>query len=676
MRTIVLAIVVVAIVGCKGAPFIDHLAGTPLPSTPYFHHTELFVEGQDLHVGVDPNRYPTKVGTSYSVYVVEHKSPSQWTADPSLVDVTGSVETFTLTAGTLSGNTHAAWSGMSLPPMSHVWHKAYDVVFDFGSDGSYDSGTDILDRIGVLERPLSPATGGFTLAVDPATPGDFPVSTHEYDAGPFSVAVPAAYQETGDPLTINLIGKMYYPATAAGIDQPISTELSKYPLIIIAHGRHGGATNSYQGYGYLATHLASRGFICASVALNQLSSGWRIHHRGVTILKHVTTMVSDPTTDAVINNVRTRIDQDLVGLLGHSRGGEGVVAAQETYSGSPTPLYDIKAVASFSPTDGPNWVEASPGGGPYDPVFPYLMIYGTRDGDLSGYAGNTGFRIVDRGVRPRHMIAIYGANHNFFNTTWGTDGTPTITRTQQETLAKAFITPFFSNNLNNAQAYVEFYSGYVVAPSVSGVGTTVLYADQPLRWIHRTVDDNQDVPSGAATNSLGLANVSAGTGVFMEESLRYQTVPARNYYTHDTDGLRISWSASGATVTFGIGDRSIWAYDYLNFRVGQRFRSTGNLNPVAAQNLAVTLEDLSGNTSPPMIVSLYMKIPYTDNVGIFTKSIMQTVRIPIRAFAANGSPLDLRHVTQVILTFDQTATGELIIDDVEFLGLDISEPEL
>ena len=60
-----------------------------------------------------------------------------------------------------------------------------------------------------------------------------------------------------------------------------------------------------------------------------------------------------------------------------------------------------------------------------------------------------------------------------------------------------------------------------------------------------------------------------------------------------------------------------------------------------------------------------MPISYTDNVGIYTKSIMQTVRIPLRAFTANASPLDLRRVTQVKFVFDQTSTGELIFDDVE-----------
>ena len=124
---------------------------------------------------------------------------------------------------------------------------------------------------------------------------------------------------------------------------------------------------------------------------------------------------------------------------------------------------------------------------------------------------------------------------------------------------RAFITAFFSNYLLDQQVYGELFSGYVVPPLVSAVGTTVLYSDQPERWVQLTIDDSQDIPAGEGTNSLKEANSSSGVSVFVEESLRYQTIPARNYYTHDTDGLRAGWTSSGTpgertSITFGIGE--------------------------------------------------------------------------------------------------------------------------
>jgi dienelactone hydrolase len=666
-----------ALVSCAGPPFLEQLAGIPIGGAPHFHTLEAFVEGQSLRVAVDPARYPSKVGQTYRVYVVAHKTASQWRIDPSLVDLSGGFETATLSAGPLSANTTLAWGGMSLPALAHVWHKQYDVVLDFGNDGVYHGDTDIIDRIGVLEGFGLEETGGFTLLTDPAVAGDFPVGTHEYNEGAFAVSVPAAYAETGDPTPVTLIGKLYYPATAAGADTPVSTALPSYPVIVIAHGRHGFAPDSYLGYEYLARHLASRGFICASVALHELASGWRIHHRGVTILKHITRLISEPTTDPLILSARARMDAGRVALLGHSRGGEGVVAAQNIYAGlSPGPGYTLRAVAAFSPTDGPNWSDTTPGPGPYDPALPYLMIYGTRDGDLDGYAGNTGFRVVDRAGRPRHMITIHGGNHNFFNSTWGPDGSPTITRSQQETLAKAFLTPFFSHYLLRQQGYVEMLAGYVVPPSVGSVGTTIVYTDQPLRLVRLTVDDSQTAPPGASTNTLGQPNTNAGLSGLAEESLRYATVPARNYYTHGTDGLRMAWNTNAGSLRFGMGDRSVRSYEYLGFRVGQRFRASGNLNPLnTSQTFSITISDALGHTSPPVVISLFAPLPYTDNVGTYTKSVMQAIRVPLRAFTANGSPLDLRRVSQIRFALDQNASGELIVDDLELLGLDLTEPE-
>ncbi len=291
MKHFVFGVLLISIVGCAGPPYIDHLAGVPFAPPPvnpppFFHQREVFLEGNYLYAAVDPNRYPSKVGDTYSIYVVEHKTHTQWDADPSLVDVTSAVETRTLIAGTLNHNYGVVWADMSLPSMSHKWHKAYDIVFDFGNDGNYDKEDDILDRIGVLERFGAEETGGFTLLKDPASAGDFPVSTHPYNAGEFPVATK----------TIELSGQLYYPASSAGIDQPVNTDLANYPLIIIAHGHTvEGNPTSYLGFEYLCQHLASRGFICASIALHELSGDvGNGHARAVTILKHVTALLLEP----------------------------------------------------------------------------------------------------------------------------------------------------------------------------------------------------------------------------------------------------------------------------------------------------------------------------------------------------------------------------------------------
>ena len=683
MLCFLIALIVTVLAGCAGQPFVDHLAGSPLPTAPHFNYRELFLEGEDLRVAVDPNQYPDKVGSIYHIYVVEHKSASQWTKDQSLSDVTGSVRSATLTAGSIRDNVSMVWADMILPSTVHTWHKQYDVVFDFNGNGQYDEDEDIIDRVGVLERPGAEESGGFTLTRDPMSNGDFPVSTHFYDLGKYSVTVPPEYEESGDPKEVNLIGKLYYPATYAGEDKLISTDFSEYPMIIIAHGCHYAKEYNYLGYDYLGNQLASRGFICASITLHELAIGWRIHHRGMTILKHLDALLIEPTTDTTATSIRSKVNFNMIGLLGHSRGGEGVVAAQNIQTEFKC-AYDIKAILALAPTDGDNFDSYSPQIGPYDPVAPYMMIYGTEDHELRGSGGNSGFRTYDRAVRPRHYLAIYGGNHNFFNDKWDhADGSPTITRVEQKEITTVYVTAFFSNYLLDQQAYVEFLAGYTVSPSISAINTTVLHSDQPKRWIHLTVDDSQDVPAGVDTNSLGFTNTSSGVTTFTEESLRIIASPEVNYYIHDTDGLRVEWGEDGGSVTFNVGNQNFHPFAYLNFRVGQRFRMTDNVNPPdQPQDFSVTLVDIAGNSSPAYPVSVYIPIYYTyvvehiyyNYVVDHTKSIMQTVRIPMRAFTANGSPLNLGHIRSIRFTFDQVNTGELIFDDIELLGLDVTEP--
>ena len=109
-----------------------------------------------------------------------------------------------------------------------------------------------------------------------------------------------------------------------------------------------------------------------------------------------------------------------------------------------------------------------------------------------------------------------------------------------------------------------------------------------------------------------------------------------------------------------------------------RSPSTVDLNPIAPSEPVKKKGSEPGNSSPAIKVSTYTTIPFTDDFrfenSILPKSILKTVRIPLRAFTANGSPLDLEHLQEIKFVFDQTDSGELIFDDIEFLGVDEADP--
>jgi hypothetical protein len=130
---------------------------------------------------------------------------------------------------------------------------------------------------------------------------------------------------------------------------------------------------SYKGYEYLATELARVGYFVFSVNANLGITGantgdfdddpFYIQARGRLVLKHLqrlyewNTNGTPPAITGTIGiNLRNRLDFNNIGLMGHSRGGEGVRAAYNIYNNSssvPSPeaaLLDEIILDNTSPT--------------------------------------------------------------------------------------------------------------------------------------------------------------------------------------------------------------------------------------------------------------------------------------------------------------------------------------
>ena len=130
-------------------------------------------------------------------------------------------------------------------------------------------------------------------------------------------------------------------------------------------------STDYQGYDYLLDHLALNGFIAVSI---HMQPGQQGIDRARVLQNHLSIIFGMFGTHAANN----------IGIMGHSRGGEAVVIAarlnqQEAWG------WNINAVISLAPT---NQYTFEHFGGAW--ARPYLVIYGSLDGDLGGI-GDTGF---------------------------------------------------------------------------------------------------------------------------------------------------------------------------------------------------------------------------------------------------------------------------------------------
>ena len=111
------------------------------------------------------------------------------------------------------------------------------------------------------------------------------------------------------------------------------------------------------------------------------------------------------------NDLVGRFDFSRIGLMGHSRGGEGVTSAATLNQALAKP-FSIVSTLPLAPVDFGRMTV---------PNVPNLVILPYCDGDVSNQQGqhmNDDARYAFRDDVLRSDVWVMGANHNFFNTVW------------------------------------------------------------------------------------------------------------------------------------------------------------------------------------------------------------------------------------------------------------------
>jgi dienelactone hydrolase len=291
-----------------------------------------------------------------------------------------------------------------------------------------------------------------------------------------------------------------------------------HPLILVAHGNHDMKDFSDPGYEYLGRHLASRGFILASLDMNFINGGIRGENdaRGWLFLKHLEAWRAfneDPE-----NPFHGMVDMGNIGIMGHSRGGEAVghAAAFNRLTHYPDDAtvtwdfgFDIHAVVAIAPVDGQYR--------PTNRLVPledinYLVFHGTHDGDVSSFSGlRTWKRIAFSGTEPHFKASVYvhRANHGQWNTVWGPhDRGPRSGRSldlrgllegeEQRRFALVYVTAFMEANLKGRTEYLPLFRDHRI---IGGWLPKTMYITQFQESSFRplaTFEEDIDVTTGTA----------------------------------------------------------------------------------------------------------------------------------------------------------------------------------
>jgi hypothetical protein len=263
---------------------------------------------------------------------------------------------------------------------------------------------------------------------------------------PDAPAEPAAWPALGEPLAAPLadgpmewttvdyeLGEMTVGgADAAHDDYEYESKIrgtltlpdgpGPFPLAVFLHGQHttcagpdgsqgGDCSQPYrndQGYLYLMEHLASHGIATASILAHEVNNKNGAGDVGMWARAELAL----GTIDALAGSQwASRLDFARIGLMGHSRGGEGVVTAAEVNAERAQPLA-LASIIALAPTD----FEFR-----HVPGIPFLTLAPYCDGDVYSLHGLRQFdqsRFTDSDA-VKVQLLVMGANHNNYNTMWG-----------------------------------------------------------------------------------------------------------------------------------------------------------------------------------------------------------------------------------------------------------------
>jgi Chlorophyllase enzyme len=459
-----------------------------------------------------------------------------------------------------------------------------------------------------------------------------------------------------------------------------------YPLVLFAHGNHFPLENSTPGYLYLCELFASYGIIAATIDANFLNGGnfGENDGRAILHLEHVRQFFLWSLQRK--HPLRRKIDFSRVMIVGHSRGGEAVGHAsffkplssiQLDPMSPPVPLdgsrglgpysfFDLRAAVAIAPTDG----QYTPITGPTKLRDNYLILHGSRDGDVftfEGYKTYDRSHTVDLG-NPTHpaqgfksLLWIHGANHNYFNSVWQQESQNTITRQQQEQIAKVYISAIAQAVLLRRSEYLELLRNHNVAKDwlPAPVRLVSQYQDEKRLFIQHFEEAGSNiVVSNPVVGTVDTSNIDA-------EKLSFSGTDPTKQLFQETQGLRLKWQTMGKRyrIQFDPVSLDIGSFKLLAFRIGQSAEAE---NP-EFQNQDFTLNVSDNQTTASFPASFINQLIYPDKVPGFgsflARMVMQSFRMPFTLLKDKG--LNVKQLRAIELVFDLTSSGILYLDELQ-----------
>jgi hypothetical protein len=632
------------------------LVGQPLDGAPWFEHVRVFNEEMPLSFAVDPAQHPELHGANGTLFIVAHKTPAQWLADRTLVDVRFAAQSVWLNGNDLQSNTFPVMFG-PIPGTGDArlgFGAGYDAVLDLNWNNVLDEG-DVIQ--GLSNEP------GFWMVSPPEALGPAPVVHAVYSGGSF------LGQDTFFPRDIASMGEV--------------------PLVVVSHGNG----HNYHWYDHICRHLASHGYVAMS---HQNKTGPGIETASTTTLTNTEYILAHQDTIAG-GAMNGHIDAHHIIFIGHSRGGEGVVRAYDRLvTGNWTSRFfaasDVALISSMAPTDflGPSQSN------PHD--VNYHVWVGGADDDVNGCANCDlcqSFHFYSRAQGFRQSTSLHGVGHGCFHNGPGqplvSNGPCLLTREQTHRILKGYFLALIEHYVHGSVPAKDYLCRQwedfqpLGAPLGSCVHVDLQYKDAPTVG-NFVIDDFQSEPSPNVSSSGGLVDYDVddlvedrfqdGNGSFTY----IDGIDPMNGMTQDGPsdverGMVFGWDGADRKLSFElvVGHRDLRDAGCVSFRACQMTRHPLTIADLGKLTFSITLRDSFGVASTIDIGAYHGGIeePYqrtTCGAGAGWGNEFETVRIPVHDFARAASTLRLSDIQRVEMRFGPSfgsPRGRIGFDDLE-----------
>jgi len=584
------------------------------------------------------------------------------------------------------------------------------------------------------------------LDADPTSRGSFEFTEAVYNFGAQSIPLAGIGGIRGE-----LQGKIYLPDTGGA-----------RPVVLLLHGRHTSCSTgttpperwpcgptqinipSFAGYDDTARALASHGYAVVSIAANainsndnQLALDQGAQARGQLLLDTLTmlkkasegapvsyfdaqTQKDVTLADALANQAPLpglteateglspaqlvgRFDFSKIGMMGHSRGGEGVTSAATLNQGLENP-WNITSILPLAPVD---FARMTVPNVAMNVILPYC------DGDVSNQQGqhmldDSRYAFGDDALRSG--VWVMGANHNFFNTVW-TPGkyaysvsddwgnsyqndavcgmnSPTSIRLsadEQYDVGTAYMAGWFRLTMGGEKQFLPMFDGSASVPEVLD-GADVRSVSTAPSSARATIASFEGTSSLVRVQGAATATVCASAeGRTTTQSLPACTTTGINtsalpHWTPASNGgnvpatpvTKFAWTGLGSTSTPSQLNVSVPAVarnasqmERLSFKVA----AADTVDSSTA--ISVTVVDGSGKTLTTPVSELNplatTRFPASSR-NILKKIILQQVDLPVAALQEAGLKVsDIREVRfRALAGPDDLSAGGVYLSDLAF----------